>query len=99
LVFKIVKVVGDSMSPTLNDGDYVLIKKPRQFMPGLIYVINHCDLGRIIKRMDTTDNGRYRFKGDNPSSTPASLLGLVDANRITARVTHKITAFGIKRVS
>jgi len=62
--YKIIKVSGDSMSPALIDGDYVITKKPRSFQPGFIYVIDHIDLGRIIKRLvDVRDKGLLCFAG------------------------------------
>ena len=98
MVYKIVKVVGDSMSPTLNDGDYVLTKKPRRLTPGLIYVVNHSDLGRIIKRLKSIDGDRCSFQGDNTASTATSLMGLVEPNRIAGHVIARVTTFGFKRL-
>jgi len=87
------------MSPTLEDGDYVITKKPRLYQAGLLYVINHSDLGRIIKRMDRIDTERCFFTGDNPkASTPASLIGTVEKNRIVGQVIWVIGKSGIKRL-
>ena len=78
------------MSPTLKDGDYVLTKKPRLVQAGLIYVINHSDLGRIIKRLQDTKHDRFFLIGDNPkASTPSSLMGAVERERI------KVRSFGL----
>lgn len=87
---RLIKVVGDSMSPTLKDGDYVLIIKPRRVRPGFLYVVNHSDLGWIIKRLDRIESDRYFFKGDNPNSTPSAVIGPVTKNRIIGRVMFKI---------
>ncbi|MBL4853289.1 MAG: S24/S26 family peptidase [Robiginitomaculum sp.] len=86
------------MSPTLNDGDYVLTIKPRSLRAGFIYVVEHGDLGRIIKRLDRTQNDRYYFKGDNPKSTPGTVIGPVTAPRITARALLKISKRGIGKL-
>ena len=86
------------MSPTLEDGDYVLAKKPRLYQAGLLYVINHIDLGRIIKRLEHVENKRYFFIGDNPkASTPASLIGCVEQNRIVGQVVWVIGPKGVRR--
>jgi len=97
-MFKLVKVTGQSMSPTLEDGDYVITKKPRQYQAGLIYVINHIDLGRIIKRLQVTKHDRCFFIGDNPkSSTPASLIGAVERQRVIGQVIWVIGRKGLRR--
>ena len=87
---RLIKVVGDSMSPTFTDGDYVLTIKPRSLRPGLNYVIKHSDLGQIIKRLERINNGKYLFRGDNPKSTPTSVIGPVEKSRIIGRVVFKV---------
>jgi len=82
MVFKLIKVIGDSMSPVLSDGDYVITKKPRSLQPGFIYVINHSDLGRIVKRLHSVKDTTYTFRGDNASSTPEAVIAPVSAERI-----------------
>lgn len=79
------------MSPTLNDGDIVLTKTPRSLRPGRLYIVQHSDLGRIVKRLDAEIEGRYNFIGDNPASTPSAIIAPVEASRITGEV---IAAFG-----
>jgi nickel-type superoxide dismutase maturation protease len=97
-MFKLVKVTGRSMSPTLEDGDYVLTKKPRLFQAGLIYVIEHIDLGRIIKRLERIEDKCCFFTGDNPkASTPSSLIGAVERERITGQVLWIIGPKGLRR--
>jgi len=98
-MLKLVKVTGNSMSPTLEDGDYVITKKPRHYQAGLIYVVNHIDLGRIIKRLDgAPKNGCYIFKGDNTDSTPSSVIGSVEPSRIVGQVWFVIGKSGLKRL-
>ena len=102
-MLKLVKVTGNSMSPTLEDGDYVITKKPRPqsngyLASGLIYVINHSDLGRIIKRLSDMKHDRCYFIGDNPSSTPSTLIGAVEFSRVIGQVIWVIGKSGIKRV-
>lgn len=87
------------MSPTLSDGDYILTCKPRPLKPGLIYVIDHSDLGRIVKRLTDMENGRFIFEGDNKAaSTPSALIATVPQERITRRACLAITKTGIKRI-
>ena len=97
-MIKLVKVTGQSMSPTLQDGDYVITKKPRHYRAGLIYVINHSDLGRIIKRLQDTKHDRCFFIGDNPkASTPSSLIGAVQRQRVVGQVMWVIGPKGLRR--
>ena len=96
-MFRLVKVTGDSMSPALNDGDYVLTKKPQRLTPGLIYVINHSDLSRIIKRLGSTKHDRCFFLGDNPASTPSAVIGAVEQSRVIGRVLLVIGKTGIRK--
>lgn len=87
------------MAPTLEDGDYVITKKPRLYQAGLIYVINHIDLGRIIKRLQNTKHDRCYFIGDNPkASTPSSLIGAVERERVIGHVICVIGPKGLRRL-
>lgn len=95
------KVSGESMSPTLHNGDYIFIKtrKPRTLRAELIYVINHTDLGRIIKRLDHCDKKElYDFKGDNPASVPQVLTRSIPKDHIIGQALWAITKTGIKRL-
>lgn len=93
---RMIKVVGDSMSPTLTDGDYILSIKPRSLRPGFVYVVNHTDLGRIIKRLERVEVDRTFFKGDNPTSTPGAVMGPVAKDRIIGRAILRISKDGLK---
>jgi len=97
-MLKLVKITGNSMSPTLENGDYVLTKKPRLLRAGLIYVINHIDLGRIVKRLGDIKHDRCYFIGDNPASTPSNIIGAVEKSRVIGQVIWIISKTGLKRV-
>lgn len=94
----LIKVVGESMSPTLNDGDYLLTKKPRSLRPGFIYVVQHERLGRIVKRLDSLSETHARFRGDNPQSTSAERIGEVPLAQIKRQVWAVITPKGARRL-
>ena len=84
------------MSPALNDGDYILTITPRRLRPGFIYIVDHPDLGRIVKRLQRIENTRYYFTGDNPKSTPSTVMGPIVRERITARAILQTSRKGIK---
>lgn len=95
-VFGLIKVSGDSMVPALYDGDIIITKKPRSLRPGLIYVIDHSDLGVIIKRLGRIDaRGLAVLAGDNPASTPPALMGAVEPTRIRARAWLSLSKRGL----
>jgi phage repressor protein C with HTH and peptisase S24 domain len=90
------------MAPTLQSGDYVLtypayIWPARRLKAGRVYIIDHSDMGRIIKRlMRELEDGRLVFAGDNPVSNSGDILGRIEKTRITARAFLHISA---KRIS
>lgn len=87
------------MAPTLYGGDIVITRKikPGALRPGLICVINHSDLGSIIKRLgEQTQSGHYRLIGDNISSTPQAVMGTVEPERITRRAVLAVTQSRLK---
>lgn len=98
-VFSLIKVSGDSMTPTILNGDILIITKPRALRAGLIYVVNHSDLGRIVKRVSGFDaRGRVRLEGDNPASTSANLMGTVEPARLIGRAVFVIGKSGLRKL-
>jgi len=85
------------MSPTLNNGDYVITIKPRSFRPGSIYVINHIDLGKIVKRLDRIESDLCYFTGDNRQSVPDTIIAPVTKDRVSGIVKWIIGPKGIRR--
>lgn len=98
-MINLIKVSGDSMSPALLDGDIVIITKPRTIRAGFIYVVNHSDLGRIIKRLKGFDEpDRAILRGDNPASTPSALMGTVERRRFVGRARFVIGKSGFRKL-
>ena len=95
---RLIKIVGESMSPTLEHGDYILSIKPRPLRAGFLYVVNHIDLGQIIKRLQRIENNHYYFIGDGEKSTPPALIAPVKRERILARAVLRIGKTGINRL-
>ena len=87
------------MAPTLLDGDYVLTKSASTYDVGRIYLIDHSDLGLIIKRLEReAPDGRLIFAGDNPVSNSGNILGTIEKARVRTRAFLKISRKGIKRL-
>ena len=98
--WSIVRVVGDSMSPTLADGDYVIARKMNGSVDnGTVVLIHHPALGPIVKRVVSRDrDGRYVVKGDNAQSTPSESLGAMDPESVQATVRWKVSPHGLHQV-
>ena len=87
------------MAPTLLNGDYVLTKSASTYDVGRIYLIDHSDLGLIIKRLEReAPDGRLIFAGDNPVSNSGNILGAIKKARVRTRAFLKISRKGIKRL-
>ena len=86
------RVSGNSMLPTLSDGDTVLIQRANTAESGDIVVCRHPFKPQIqlIKRVaDTTSEGLF-LKGDNPpESTDSESLGRIPWHHLRGRVTSR----------
>jgi nickel-type superoxide dismutase maturation protease len=92
-MFRLYKVVGASMTPTLYQGDYVLcLTWPLfRFTENQVVVVNHPKYLTIIKRIKRVrDNRDYLLGGDNPRSTSSQELGFVTQENIVGLVLLKI---------
>ena len=94
----IIKVSGDSMSPTIENGDYILTIRPRTLCAGFIYVLQHNRMGRIVKRLSEDTAEGFLFEGDNAASSSSDKIGLVKRDQITGRAIFAITPKGFKRL-
>jgi nickel-type superoxide dismutase maturation protease len=97
-MFRLIKVAGDSMSPALRDGDYILIKKARSLRPGFVVVADHPRLGRIVKRVMALDENGITLAGDNPSSTASVEIGPMQPEQLRGRAILAITPKGLQRL-
>ena len=89
--WEIIVVRGDSMLPTLNDGDYVLIdKKPKYYFLGDICVLTPPnELSLVVKRITKMNPqiSEYWFLGDNRNNSKDSrYYGWVKEEQIEGRV-------------
>ncbi len=88
--FKLFKVKGKSMEPTLKEGDYVLLRLTRRVKNGDLVVFNHGNK-EMIKRVSKVEGSKLWVIGDNKShSTDSRYFGWVDTKEVTGRVIWKI---------
>lgn len=87
----IVKVNGDSMTPTLNDSDLVVIDK--SFSPVLngIYVIKDHVNGLRVKRLDKDKNGNLKVISDN-KNYETQIYTLEEMNDNTIVIIGRVSA-------
>ena len=89
---KTYKVLGNSMSPLLRDGDRISVMQTCEYKVGDIVVATHpiqADL-TIVKRIKSiAPDGRFRLCGSNPEESTDS-FGLVDKNKIIGKMMAKL---------
>jgi nickel-type superoxide dismutase maturation protease len=87
------RVEGDSMLPTLYNGEAVLIDMRAKIEPGDIVAANHPYMRsvKLIKRVESIDSqGRFVLRGDNPAdSTDSRSFGSITANSIAGKVVRR----------
>lgn len=72
-----ISVAGDSMQPTLSDGDVILVDRgDRRGVSGAIHVVRHDDV-LLVKRLARTRDG-VELLSDNPAYPPIAVTGRPD---------------------
>lgn len=94
---------GDSMAPTLLDGDYVVGRRPSRRRPiqvGDVIVLRHSRYGRMVKRVFKRDeHGVVHVRGDNATSVAMIDVGPIQREQILRRVAYRISKTGLERIS
>ncbi len=84
------RVAGNSMKPTLADGDIVLLSPSKEFRTGDIVLARHPfkQSVKILKRIESImSNGNYFLAGDDPAeSTDSRSFGAIHAKDIIGKV-------------
>jgi signal peptidase I len=93
-MFRLYRVKGPSMAPTLTAGDIVVLRT-RRGKVGEIVVVNHAEFGTIIKRVNSNGD----LSGDNPVSTSEHSLGAYENATPIGVAIIKITPSGLRRLS
>ncbi len=85
-----VRVVGDSMLPTLTEGQFVLVDEGRRPVAGELVVANHPTQDiLVVKRVEAIQgDGRYELRSDNPEAgTDSRSWGPLEAGAVIGTVT------------
>jgi Peptidase S24-like len=81
-----IAVAGDSMEPTLRDGDEILVDRaPRPLRDG-IHVVR-LDEALLVKRLDLSRAGKLALRSDNPAYPPLQVAA--GAVEVVGRVVWK----------
>ena len=87
-------IEGDSMLPTLTDGDRVLVANHVNIEVGDVVLAKHPYKMsvKIVKRISSVgDDGRLTLIGDNPdTSTDSRAFGTVSLESVIGKVTSKL---------
>jgi phage repressor protein C with HTH and peptisase S24 domain len=80
------RVSGNSMVPTLHDGQLVVGRQTRDLAAGDVVIVSHNGLEKI-KRIERHEGDLVYLLGDNPAeSTDSRSLGWLPAKTILAKV-------------
>ncbi|MGO3346214.1 MAG: S24/S26 family peptidase [Marinomonas sp.] len=93
-MFRLIKVLGNSMAPRLHDSDFVFTSR---FYPhlkvGQIIVVDHALYGLIIKKvLHIAPDGQLWLGGENVQSLSPERIGWVSSKRIVGKVIGSICA-------
>ena len=96
------RVAGKSMSPILNDGDYVVTKlllpEDRLEVDDVV-VFDHPDVGPVIKSIKKIIDKNAQFCGQSPLSIGSDEMGWIGRDRIKSRLVVTLTSTGISKMN
>lgn len=69
---KLIKATGDSMTPTVQDGDYVFVDISNQYITSDGVYVLRLQTGLSIKRIQNGLSGDVTVRSDNPAYSPIS---------------------------
>ncbi|MEL7309975.1 MAG: S24/S26 family peptidase [Pseudomonadota bacterium] len=101
--FRLFRVRGRSMLPTLADGDYVLARRLTDrrratLATGAIVCVDHQHYGPMIKRTGRVDAGHCELISDGQLGSDSSALGTVTLERVTHVAWASVSPTGFKRL-
>ncbi len=91
-MFRIIKVTGKSLSPTYQEGDYVVVTTIPFFLArvraGDVIVFNHASYGKMIKKISAVADGggEYSVIGSHENSVDSRQFGSISAGSVEGKV-------------
>jgi signal peptidase I len=94
--FLLVTVRGNSMSPTLHDGERVLVRRSRRIRTGQVVIfatVRHqrSDPPWLVKRVTGVEGEQFTVAGDNPRSLGSAQLGVIPRADLLGIVIRPVT--------
>ena len=95
-MFRILRVSGDSLMPTYQDGDFVIVSKIPLFFrsprPGDVIVFQHAHYGVLIKKVAQVVAGGERLfvVGTHEHSVDSRRFGAIDRRDVLGKVVGHI---------
>lgn len=94
-MFKIVKVVEDSMSPGLVEGDFLLLLRKRwlrKIAPGDVVAFRLEPYGLMVKRVERVlDSGSQLYVvGEHPRSIDSRTFGPIDSDSVIGKMIWQV---------
>lgn len=89
-LFKIVMINGESMTPFINNGDIVLIKKENTYKVGDIIMFTYNDINFIKKIEVNYSDTAYYVNGTHNNSVSSYLLGNISHKNVIGKYYAKI---------
>lgn len=90
----LINVRGDSMEPSIYDGDLVMLDRRRTAIrSGRIYVFRDPDEGLRVKRLEVIEGAAISLRSDNPKYPPEHRTG-EDMNRVSENIIGEVVWSG-----
>lgn len=85
--YKIVKALGESMSPTVLNGAYLIVKRQSNYSIDDVIHVRHTYYGNMVKRIISGDLHKgFYVAGDNAASLSIEQMGLINSAQILGKV-------------
>jgi len=93
-MFRLIKVLGNSMVPRLYDGDFVFTSRFYTTLKvGHLVVVDHALYGLILKKvLHIAPDGQLWLGGENNQSMQSERIGWVSSRRVVGKVVASICA-------
>ena len=92
LKLSIYKIEGDSMSPSVNNNTFVIIKPSNKF-----FIFQHKTYGKLVKKLVKIDSSNnFWFEGEHQSSISKTQVGPIKEYNIVGQIVFSISKSSIK---
>ena len=93
----IYKIEGDSMSPSINNSSFVLIKPFKKKKINKLYIFKHAVYGKLIKKLVKIDSSNhFWFEGEHQSSISKTQIGPIKECNIIGQILFSISKSSMK---